>query len=55
MKINSSAEYKVIEYICHCLPPDKTWHKVNDLRVDYSWGLGEGKVGHKPQVCLCWS
>ena len=24
--------------ICLCLPPDRTWHKVNDPRVDYSGG-----------------
>ena len=32
------------QFICHCLPPDRTWHKVNDSKVDYSVGLGEGKV-----------
>ena len=29
--------------ICPCLPPDRTRHKVNDPKVDYSVGLGEGK------------
>ena len=37
-------------YICLCLSPDRTWHEVNDQKVDYSGGLGEGKVGHEP--CL---
>ena len=32
-------------YICHWLPLDKTRHKVNDPKVDYSGDLGEGKVG----------
>ena len=31
-----------------CLPPDRTWHKVNDPKVDYSGDLGEGKVGYEP-------
>ena len=38
-------------YICRCLPPDRTWHKVND----YSGDLREGKVGHKPRLEPCWS
>ena len=25
-------------------PPDRTWHKVSDLKVDYSGDFGEGKV-----------
>ena len=37
--------------ICCCLPPDRTWHKVND----YGGHLGEGKVGHKPKLKPCWS
>ena len=24
--------------ICLCQPPDRTWHKVNDPKVDYSEG-----------------
>ena len=39
--------------ICLCLSPDMTWHKVNDLKVDYSGDLGEGKVGHEPRLELC--
>ena len=30
--------------ICLCLPPDRTWFKVNGPKVDYSGGFGEGKV-----------
>ena len=47
-----------MEYICLCLPPDRTWHKVNDPKVDYSGDLGEGKVRHEPRLKpagLCWS
>ena len=40
--------------ICHCLPHDRTRHKVNDLKIDYSGGLGEGKVGHEPKLEPCW-
>ena len=36
-------------------PPDRTWHKVNDLKVDYSGGLGEGKVGHEPRLLPFWT
>ena len=32
-------------YICHCLTPDKTRHKVNDPKVDYCGDLGEGREG----------
>ena len=39
--------------ICHCLPPDRTWRKVNDPKVDYSGGLGERKVGHEPRLEPC--
>ena len=38
-----------------CLPPDRTWHKVNDPKVGYSWGLGEGKIGHEPRLESCWT
>ena len=41
--------------ICHCLPPDRTRHKVNDPKTDYSGDLGEGKVGHKPRFKPGWS
>ena len=36
--------------ICHNLPPGKTGHKVNDPKVDYIGGLGEGKVGYGPRL-----
>ena len=39
-------------FICLFLPPDSTWHKVNDLKVDYSV---EGKVGHDPWLEPCWA
>ena len=42
-------------YICHCLPPDRTRHKVNGPKVDYSGDLGEGKVGHEPKLESCWN
>ena len=31
--------------ICHCFPPDRTWHKVNDKKVNYSWDWEKGKLG----------
>ena len=40
---------------CHCLPPDRTWQKVNDPKVDYSGGLGEGKFGHEPRLKPYWT
>ena len=42
-------------YICRCLSPDRTRHKVNDPRVDYSGDLGEGTVGQKLRLEPCWS
>ena len=42
------------DFICLCLPPEGTWHKINDPRVVLKWGLGEGKVGHEPRVEPCW-
>ena len=44
-----------VVYIGLCLPPNRTWHKVNDLKIDYSRDLGEGKVGNKPRLEPCWS
>ena len=35
-------------HICHCLPPDRTWHKVND-----SGGLGEGDMGYELKLEPC--
>ena len=35
--------------------PDRTWHKVNDPKVDFSGDLGEGKVGHEPRLEPCWT
>ena len=41
-----------------CLPPDRTWHKVDDPKVNYSGDLEEGKLdmsqGSSP-AWLCWS
>ena len=37
-------------YICLSLPPERTWHKVNDPKVDYSGDLGGGNVGQKPRL-----
>ena len=34
---------------------DRTWHKVNGPKVDYSGGFGEGKVKHKPRLEPCWT
>ena len=31
--------------ICHCLPPDRTRHKVNGPKVDYNGDYGEGRLG----------
>ena len=36
-----------------CLPQDRTWHKVNDPKVDYSWDLGEGQVRYEPRLKPC--
>ena len=41
--------------ICLCLPPDRTWHKVNDSKVDYSGDLREWKVGKEPRLEPCWT
>ena len=41
--------------ICLSFPPDRTWHKVNDPRVDYNGDLGEGKVEHEPSLDPCCS
>ena len=43
------------QYICHCLPPDRTWHKVNEMKVDYSGVLEEGKVGQEPKLKPWWA
>ena len=38
------------------LPPTRQdWHKVNNLKVNYSGDLGEGKVGHDPRLESCWT
>ena len=42
-------------YICCCLPPDRTRHKVSDLKVDHSEDLGEGKIEHEPKLEPCWT
>ena len=34
-------------YIYRCLPPDRTWHKINDTKVGLKWGLGEGEFRHE--------
>ena len=41
--------------IFHCLPPDRTRHKVNHPRADYSGDLGEGKVEHELRLEPGWS
>ena len=44
--------------ICHWLPPDRTRHKVNDPKVDYSVDLGKGRSGTSrgsSPAGLCWS
>ena len=44
--------------ICIYLPPDRTWHKVNDPKVDYSGGWGKRRSGTNPgssPAGLCWS
>ena len=37
--------------ICLCLPPDRTWHKVNDLKVGLSYHiyqpLRSGRIWHQ--------
>ena len=45
-------------YICHCLPPDRIWHKVNDLKVNYSRGWGKERSGlnrDSNSSGLCWT
>ena len=32
-------------FVCHCLLPNRSWHKVNDPNVDYSGGWGKGRSG----------
>ena len=41
--------------ICHCLPPERTWHKVNDLKVGLKWRLGEGEVRYELRLEPCWT
>ena len=41
--------------ICLCLLPERTWHKVNDPKVDYIGDLGEGKIGHETRLEPCWT
>ena len=41
-------------YICLYLPPDRTWHKVNDPKVDYSGDLGEGMSGMSQGSSPAW-
>ena len=45
----------VEKYICLCLQPDRTWHKINDPKVDYSGDLGEGKIGQEPRLESFWT
>ena len=40
--------------ICHCLPPNKTRCKVNDLKVDYSGGLGKGRSSLSRDLNPAW-
>ena len=47
--------WNIYIYVCHCLQPEKTRHKVNDPKVDYSTDLGEGKVRHEPRPEPRWS
>ena len=42
----------LLRYICLCLPPDRTWHKVNDPKVDYSGDLGEGEGQARAEAML---
>ena len=42
-------------YICLYLPPDRSWHKVNDPKVDYSRDLGEVKIRPEPRLETCWT
>ena len=44
--------------ICLCLPPGRTWHKVNDLKVDYSGNWEKVRSGSSRDTTLaglCWS
>ena len=50
----ASARSTVVD-ICLCLPSDRTWHNVNDPKVNYSGDLGEGKVGHESRLEPCWN
>ena len=50
LKENAQMSFSFNSDICHCLPPDRTWYKVNDLKFDYSRGLEEGKVKHEPRL-----
>ena len=44
-----------LRFICLYLPPDKTWHKVNDQKVGMEWVLRGGKVGTdtSPGLDIC--
>ena len=45
----------ILTYTCLCLLSDRTWHKVNVPKVDYSEDLEEGNVGHEPRLEPCWT
>ena len=44
-------------FICLCLPLDRTWHKVNDPKVDYSGDLrdGEGRARASARALLVYA
>ena len=51
---------RLFNKIFHYLPPDRTRHKVNDPKVDYSGDLGEGRERsgasrYSIPAGLCWS
>ena len=57
-KAHSKLMLLTLSDICLCLPTERTRHKVNDTKVDYSGGLGEGRSGPSRvsnPAGVCWS
>ena len=42
-------------FIFLCLPPERSWHKVNNPKVGFKCRLEEGKFEHEPMFEPCWT
>ena len=50
-----SLQVTLDKIICHCLPPDRTWHKVNKQKADYRGDLGEGRARVEARTLLVYA